>query len=50
MRKLFVPIPLQGMLLNIFGSGPLAAHLAAVELINSDPAQFLGNASFQVER
>jgi hypothetical protein len=40
----------QGMLLTVFGTGPLAAHLAAVELINSDPAQYLGNASFRIER
>lgn len=39
----------QGLQMEDMGTAPLAAHLAAVALMNSNPRLYLGNASMRVE-
>lgn len=45
----FVCAALQGMFSGTFGTDPMASFLAALQFINANPEQYLGDASMRVE-
>ena len=49
LRDMMMRGPPQGLFAVYLGPDPTAAYLTAIDAINSNPALYLGNASFRVE-